>query len=148
MTESCRKDYCQDGLRVFFATETKEYTAFPIYGHYELEPNYVKERPYFKQSSPGVHGIWWDGKNKWFIGPQWGKGRSLGAAYYDKDVFCGHQLSPQVSEGVWRILDENGWRTAENDLVITCKSIFIKKLYEIQILRSDIPTFFGKSQHL
>lgn len=44
-------NYCQDGLQVNFATETQQYIYVPIYGHYELQPNDVNGRPYFKMGS-------------------------------------------------------------------------------------------------
>ena len=54
MPESCAMNYCQDGLQVYFATETQQYTNAPIYGHYELQPNDANGRPYFKM---GIFGF-------------------------------------------------------------------------------------------
>ena len=50
-------NYCQDGLQVYFATEIQQYTYATIYGHYELQPNDVNGRPYFKM---GFYGLWYD----------------------------------------------------------------------------------------
>ena len=83
-------NYCQDGLQVYFATEIQQYTYKPIYGHYELQPNDVNGRPYFKMSS---HGLWWNGLSHWVIGLDSQKGQTLGLAFYETDVFCPHQLS-------------------------------------------------------
>ena len=112
-------NYCQDGLQVYYATETQQYTYEPIYGHYELQPNAVNDSPYFKM---GSYGFWWDGISFWWIGKDSEKGQSYGIAAYDKDVFCPHQLS----EWDWLIYDATNWYYAENDLGITCKCIFIQ----------------------
>ena len=108
-------NYCQDGLKVYFASKTPQYTS--IYGHYELQPNDVNGRPYFKM---GSYGFWWDGMNAWYIGHDINKGQSYGVAAYvianNKDVFCPHQLS----EFVWKLSAED-WYWATNDLGVTCK---------------------------
>ena len=109
-------NYCQDGLQVYFETETQQYTYAPIYGHYELQQNDVNGRPYFKM---GSYGFWWDGIDKWWIGYDSAKGQSIGYAYYEKDVFCPHMISGQdfmlLGDG------EIAWYTAGNDLHINCK---------------------------
>ena len=64
-------NYCQDGLQVYFATETQQYTNAAIYGHYELQPGDVNGRPYFKM---GTYGLWWDGIEDWWIGKDSRKG--------------------------------------------------------------------------
>ena len=120
MTESCVKDYCQDGLQVNFATETQQYTSVPIYGHYELQPNDVNGRPYFKM---GSYGFWYDGLGRWWISQDNAVGQNVGFAYNNKDVFCPHQLS----ELNWSLLDAASWHSAGNDLVITCKCFFIQQ---------------------
>ena len=102
-----------------------------IIGHYELQPNEVNGRPYFKKGSHGFlwgiqnkgsHGFWWDGIQNWWIGDDSDKGQSIGFAYYEKDVFCPHQLS----ELNWELLDGTIWYSAGNDLDITCKYNFIQ----------------------
>ena len=103
----------------FYGTETLQYTYSQIYGHYELQPFDVNGRPYFKK---GIHGLWWDGIDNWWIGLDSSKGQSYGSAYYPKDVFCPHQLT----EWNWAILYEDGWEMARNGLVISCKYIFVK----------------------
>ena len=108
-------NYCQDGLQVYFATETLQNTYFaPNYGHYDLQPNDVNGRPYFKM---GPYGLWYDGLGYWWIGYDSMKGQSIGFAYYEKDVFCPHQLS----ELEWLLWDGNNLSPAGNDLGITCK---------------------------
>ena len=122
-------NYCQDGLKVYFASKTQEYTS--LYGHYELQANDVNGRPYFKM---GSYGFWWDNKDSWYIGLDSMKGKSVGHAKYHKDVFCPHQLS----EWDWLLKSNNyGWYNAGNDLGITCKFIFFqnKTDFEFHILR-------------
>ena len=113
-------NYCQDGLQVYFVTEIPQSIYTPIYGHYELQPNDVNGRPYFKM---GSFGLWWDAiRIWWLIGYDSKKGQSIGFAFYDKDVFCPHQLS----EWDWVLNDGTDWYYAGNDLGITCKCIFIQ----------------------
>ena len=127
--DSCVTRYCQDGIQVYFPTEAptydEEHNSYgveydPIYGHYELQPNDVNGRPYFKM---GFYGFWYDGLGLWWIGSDTDKGQSNGGAYYEKDVFCPHQLS----EINWVIHNGNDFYAAGNDLVITCKCIIIQK---------------------
>ena len=121
MTESCALNYCQDGLQVYFATETQQNTfAATIYGHYKLQPNDVKGRPYFKM---GPYGFWYDGLSDWLIGDDGFKGQSYGFAYYEKDVFCPHQLS----ELNWRLYDGTDWFSVGKHLGVTCKFNSIQK---------------------
>ena len=107
-------NYCQDGLLVYSALETQLYTYAPIYGYYELQPNDVNGRPYFKMGSAG---FWWDGFSSWWIGLDIQKGQSKGFAHYDKDVYCPHQLSDYD----WWLLDGKNWYAAEKEFVISCK---------------------------
>ena len=88
-----------------------------MYGHYELQPNDVNGRPYFKM---GLYGLWWDGTDSWWFGDDISKGQAFGFAWYQKDVFCPHQLTE------WEWFQNNGveWST-EWLLGITCKCIFI-----------------------
>ena len=120
MTESCALNYCQDGLQVYFATETQQYTYAPIYGHYELQPNDVNGRPYFKM---GSFGFWYNGLGLWWIGDNLKKGQSIGFALYEKDVFCPHQLSGLN----WWTFHSNDMYAARNNFVITCKYNFHSK---------------------
>ena len=101
---------------VYYETETQPYSR-DCYGHYELQPNYVNGRPYFVM---GSFGLWWDGIKYWWMGTY--IGQSFGFAWYDKDVFCPHQLS----EWDWLLFDNTNWYKAENNLGITCKYIFIQ----------------------
>ena len=114
LTESCSMNYCQDGLQVYFATETQQFTYIDIYGHYELQPNEVNGKPYFKSSS---FGIWWASKY-WVISELIYVGQTLGYAFFEKDVFCPNQLSEW---GKWLLWDGNNWYHSANDIVITCK---------------------------
>ena len=68
-----------------------------MYGHYELQPYYVNDRPYFRK---GDWGLWWDGFSKWWIGYHTDRGQPLGYAYVQKDVFCPYQLS-ELAWWVW-----------------------------------------------
>ena len=113
-------NYCQDCLQVYFATETQQYSYASIYGHYELQPNAVNGRPYFKM---GSFSFWWDGYKNWWIGDDSNKGESFGYAYYKKDVFCPHQLS----EWDWLLWYGADWYWAGNDLGINCKYYFHSK---------------------
>ena len=106
-------NYCQDGIEVDHQCGDDE---CPIHGHYELQPDDVNGRPYFRMGSKGIY---WDGIDKWWIGADSSKGQPIGLAYYTKDVFCPHQLT----ERNWVVLDEGTWMTAGNDLVISCKYI-------------------------
>ena len=102
-------NYCQDGIEAY---GTEAYTS--IYGHYELQPDDVNGRPYFRQESKGIY---WDGIDKWWIGADSSKGQPIGLAYYEKDVFCPHQLT----EWNWWLYDGSNWKTAGKDLGISCK---------------------------
>ena len=120
MTELCALNYCQDGLQVYFATETQQFTAVPIYGHYELQVNDVNDRPYFKM---GSYGFWHNGLGVWWIGYDSDQGQSFGTAYYEKDVFCPHQLS----ELNWVLFDGTDWFSVGKHLGVTCKCNSIQK---------------------
>ena len=126
-------NYCQDGLQVYFATETQQYTYAPIYGHYDLQPNDVNGRPYFKMETTFLisgeisslsYGIWWDADNSWLIGFDHDKGGYLSFAFYMKDAFCPHQLS----EWDWWINDGTNWFRAEKNLGINCKCFFFQTI--------------------
>ena len=127
LIESCAINYCQDGLQVYFTTETQQYTNTPIYGHYELQPNDVNGRPYFKM---GSFGFWYDGVSHWWIGFDSMKGQFKGFAFYAKDVYCPHQFS----ELKWELHDSYNWYSGGSDLVVTCKCIFIQNKTEAEFL--------------
>ena len=118
MTESCAVNYCQDGLQVYFSTERLP-TVGQLYGHYELQPNDVNGRPYFKM---GSFGLWYNGVDWWWIGLDIEKGQSYGYAYYETRLFCPHQFSGLS----WMYFDGNHFVQGEDDLIITCKWIFSK----------------------
>ena len=107
-------NYCRDGVHIYFATETQQF-IYNIYGYYELQPNNVNEKPYFKSD---YYGLWW-GIDEWWIGDASKVGQTYGMAYYGKDVFCPHMISGQdfmlLGDG------EIAWYTAGNDLQINCK---------------------------
>ena len=127
-------NYCQDGLRVYYAKETLEFAGpASIYGHYDLQPKYVNGRPYFQMRS-SYHGIWWNGFNSWWIGDVRDEGQSIGEANYDTDVFCPHQLT----ELNWALFNGVSWYGG-NHLSITCKCIVIQtKQYDIVMVLSTI----------
>ena len=101
----------------YYGTETQQYTYTTIYGHYELQPDYVNGRPYFKM---GSRGLWWDGIDEWVIGRDSRKGQPSGFAFYANDVFCPHQLN----EWNWRLKYDIHTKPANYDLGIRCKYIF------------------------
>ena len=109
-------NYCQDGIKVYYGTETQEYNYAPIYGHYELQPGNVNGRPYFKM---GEMSIWFDGVDLWCIGYDVYVGQSLGHGLYLTDKFCPHQLS----EPNWYLFDGDTVTPAGTYLGITCKYI-------------------------
>ena len=122
LIESCVLNYCQDGIEVDHqcdASDCDKIDHVKIYGHYELQPDDVNGRPYFRWDTLG---IFWDGIDKWWIGDDSSKGQPIGLAYYEKDAFCPHQLT----ESNWQVLDEGTWQMAVNRLVISCKYIFCK----------------------
>ena len=128
-------NYCQDGLQVYYAKEILEFAGlagnYDLAGHYDLQPKYVNGRPYFQMRSSyhKSYGIWWNGFNAWWIGDVRDEGQSIGAANYDTDVFCPHQLT----ELNWALLNgDNAYRGYY--LSITCKCIVIQtKQYDFHI---------------
>ena len=115
-------NYCQDGLEVYFEKGTQPYTAVQLYGYYELQPNFVNGRPYYKM---GWLGLWWDGIGHWYISDNDLVGQSAGFATTDTDVFCPHQLHGSD----WLVYDGSDWVYAlyiEGRLRITCKCLFIQ----------------------
>ena len=112
-------NYCQDGFDVYFATETQQYTYVNLFGHYELQPIVVNDRPYFKFGSKG---IWWDGFAQWWVGFDDEKGGAYGYGFYDDDIFCPHQISGDK----WWLWDGKNWYKAGDDFILNqCMSIFI-----------------------
>ena len=115
-------NYCQDGIEVDHQCDASDCDKIDdenIYGHYELQPDDVNGRPYFRMGSKGIY---WDGIDKWWIGADSSKGQSIGLAYYVKDAFCPHLLT----EWNWKVLDEGTMRPAGKSVVISCKYIFCK----------------------
>ena len=134
LIESCAMNYCKDGLQVYFATETQQYTLAPIYGHYELQPYNVNGRPYFKMGSLG---FWHEGQGNWRIGNHSSKGQPIGYGYSNNDAFCPNKFSDRD----WILHDGSTWYFAGKDLVITCKFINIpNKTVKIHI---KIDNFLG-----
>ena len=105
----CETIYCQDGIHV-------NYHGSNLHGHYEIQPIYVNDRPYFKMKTKG---IWWS-NGFWFIGSDSKKGQTIGQAYYTADDYCPHQLK----EKIWGIWTSQGWQE-EQKLFLTCKYIQI-----------------------
>ena len=110
---------CQDGLEIYFATETLQYSYANIYGHYELQTHDVNSYPYFKK---GVHGIWYNGAGYWMIGLDNMQGQSNGYAFIESDAFCPNLLP----EWKWWAFDGTAWDEANMDIGINCKCLFIK----------------------
>ena len=137
-TESCVKTHCQDGLEVYFATDTQEYTYAPLYGYYNVQPNDVYGRPSFKITMGYGVGLWWDDPtDRWIFGFAGSEGDSLGVGFNPLDVFCPHEFSADChhdqdhdgdcKEGDtnkwlrWGLLVGNDWILANRSVVITCK---------------------------
>ena len=110
-------NYCQDGLQVYFGTETLQYYDEDIFGHYQLQTYDVNGRPWFKKAD---YGLWAVGTN-WFIGPVSDIGQPFGVANNQKDVFCPHQLS----DWDWRLSYGGTWVQAGPMLGITCEWFYI-----------------------
>ena len=111
-------NYCQDGIKISFGTETQEYTYNLIYGHYEIQPSDINDRPYFKMGTSNLaNGIWWS-DGMWYIGPDWIKGTAAGFAYVATDKFCPNQLP---MEEYWYLYTSAGWKRAKKNLLISCK---------------------------
>ena len=114
LIDLCSKSYCQDGIQVFFGTEFQQYN-YGLYGHYDLQSDYVNDRPYFRMYDKG---IWWDKIDSWWIGHYSQAGQSSGYAYYSKDAFCPHQLN----EWKWKGYNsDHNWIDAGKHLGVTCK---------------------------
>ena len=109
-------NYCQDGLLVFFKSNTQEYTNHQLYGHYTPQPFDINGRAYFIMPP---YGFWWDAIDSWRIGfdPFFEiAGQPMGIATHTKDVFCPTVLTEDTE---WILFDGN-WYPAENNLLITC----------------------------
>ena len=121
LVESCELNHCQDGIEVFFATETQQYyTSISLYGHYELQPSTVNGKPFFKTDS---YGFWWDGIEYWVVGHLDVLGQSIGYAFYQKDVYCPSMLS----EFHWIIWDGSSFLQAGNHFGVTCNASLVLK---------------------
>ena len=109
-------NYCQDGIQVYYKTETKEY-PMPIYGHYKLDPSDVNGRQYFYNEVED-YGIWWS-NGYWFVGRNALKGQPTGDAYYATDIFCLYNLI--MLPRPWAILSPWGWMNNYRQLHLKCK---------------------------
>ena len=109
-------NYCQDGIQVYYKTETKEY-PMPIYGHYKLDPSDVNGRQYFYNEVED-YGIWWS-NGYWLVGDNNAKGQAFGSAYYATDIFCPYHLI--MLPRPWMIITELGWLKAHKALHLKCK---------------------------
>ena len=128
LTESCALKYCQDGLEVYYSTETQHYTYLQIYGHYELQPNDINGKLFFLNEKDV--GLWWDGVSFWWIGSENSKGEAVGVGYIMTDVFCPYQLP----EWDWTLWDGSVWFPAGNQLGINCNNFFIPKKYSLNFI--------------
>ena len=109
----CSKIYCQDGIQVYWGTETPQIQEY--FGRYALESYPVNDRSYFRMD---MFGIWWDKLGTWWIGSHNLKGQPSGYAYYDSDVFCPHMLN----EWKWKVIGSGwNWEDAGIRLGVTCK---------------------------
>ena len=115
--DSCKLKHCQDGIEVYYKTETLQYENF--YGHYKIEPSIViHDRPYFKNEQ---YGLWWSG-GYWYIGDDFSQGSAYGFAMYTSDVFCPSQLIQDTI--TWYLYFAiHGWVPAGDYLHMSCKYI-------------------------
>ena len=121
--DSCKMNYCQDGLEVFFGWETLEFTpVVSLYGYYEIQSSVVNGRSYFKKASLGM---WWDGFSKWYIGYDSMKGQGIGFAYCNEDAFCPNKLTSNVDESKCYLLSTDGYMWAYKDLLISCEYMIL-----------------------
>ena len=153
LTELCAMKFCQDGIQVYFPTELPSHNdehsgtmpgsskVIYFYGKYELQPNYVNDRPYFRKGTSNAYdiqyGLWWDGQYGWWIGLDKWKGQPIGWAYVYKDVFCPSELA----ELGWNIWSEKiqEWLSGEYylRLFITCKCNFIQIKHSLNFMLID-----------
>ena len=115
-TDSCKVKYCQDGIQVYYKSETKEYTYKHIYGHYKIDSD-VNGRQYFYNEVQD-RGIWWS-NGYWLIGNNVEKGQTKGFAYYVTDIFCPFHLT--MIPRSWMILGQQGWYKPHKMLHLNCK---------------------------
>ena len=121
--------YCQDGIDVYYDTDEQEYTWwYDIYGHYEIQPDDVNGRPYFK-SVRWSYGIWWV-NGQWTFSTLNDIGTISGFAFSNYQLSnCPYQLENQE---VWSVEEASGWETANKDLLIRCMFLnynYLKVLY-------------------
>ena len=106
----CERNYCEGGIQVIF--QGSHHLVSELHGHYEIQPIYVNNRPYFKMKKQG---IWWS-SGFWFIGPHKAKGQTKGYAYHVTEDYCPHQLKNKN----WTVSTNQGL-IYEQKLSITCK---------------------------
>ena len=108
--------HCQDGILVYFGTETQEYDCYGIgqcYGYYEIQQTYVNGKPYFKM---GIWAIWFSGH--WVISLDQYKPTSVALAFFKSEAFCPSKIQDQSE---WAKLNDAGWVDGKEDILITCK---------------------------
>ena len=115
-TDSCKVKYCQDGIQVYYKSETKEYTHKHIYGHYKIDSD-VNGRQYFNNEVED-RGIWWS-NGYWLIGKNEIKGVTAGEAYYATQIFCPNALIMKPRK--WWMLGPQGWLEANKNIHLKCK---------------------------
>ena len=115
-TDSCKVKYCQDGIQVYYKSETMEYTYARIYGHYKIDSD-VNGRQYFNNEVED-YGIWWS-NGYWLIGPNDLKGMTAGKAYYATKIFCPNALIMKPRS--WWMLHSQGWSKANKNIHLKCK---------------------------
>ena len=117
-TDSCKMNYCQDGIQVYYKTERQEYNYKPIYGHYRIDPSDVNGRPYLNNEIEDM-GIWWS-NGYWLMGDNEAKGQTAGIAYYSTDIFCPYHLI--MLPRPWMLFNPSiGWFKAHKQLHLKCK---------------------------
>ena len=121
-TDLCEMNYCPDGIKVDFDGESYS-------GHYDIQPIYVNDRPYFKM---GAYGLWWS-NGFWWIGGDSYKGENGGEAYYEADDYCPHQLKEKKN---WFQMMPQGWIGLGTNNIV-CKYITITSLHNVHLHSKD-----------
>ena len=148
--DSCVMKHCQDGIEVYYASETQEYTYAieHLYGYYEYHSE-SNGKPYFKQNDIKYcfddngycgNGIYWSG-GYWLMGKVDYVGATLGMAYYSSPSSCPRDF--KLSSRGWRVYEATGWRLAHKDLHINCKYIDTNCLKNHHYCIGCVITHFG-----
>ena len=98
-----KQDHANDGISVYYDTETNEYTRKPeIFGIYKLQAELINGRKYYKKDNFAISfdGVYWN------IGIDKEKGQARGYACLKKDVQNLHNTTD------WRLIWCKKWEDA------------------------------------